>query len=93
MGGAEIIPATIQGSVLISAGDLSGCEWPSSRLNPYTVFQPLQSAESIDDRYFVHPLVLGVRAALILLFGAHLSVPSLTYGYTSNDPGNPPFFA
>jgi 4-amino-4-deoxy-L-arabinose transferase-like glycosyltransferase len=48
MGGADIIPATIQGNVLISAGDLSGCEWPSSRLNPYTVFQPLQPAESIE---------------------------------------------
>ena len=34
--------------MLISAGDLSGCEWPSSRMNPYTVFQPLKPGEEID---------------------------------------------
>ncbi|MGA2085868.1 MAG: phospholipid carrier-dependent glycosyltransferase, partial [Terracidiphilus sp.] len=26
----------------------SGCEWPSSRLNPYTAFQPLKPDEMID---------------------------------------------
>jgi tetratricopeptide (TPR) repeat protein len=54
LGGAEVIPATIQGNVLISAGELSGCEWPSSRMNSYTVFQPLQPAESIDSSVFVY---------------------------------------
>ncbi|MGP8227364.1 MAG: glycosyltransferase family 39 protein [Terracidiphilus sp.] len=66
LGGAEIIPATIQGSVLISAGDLSGCEWPSSRLNPYTVFQPLQSAESIDESVFVYRGTFAVNQAAAL---------------------------
>jgi 4-amino-4-deoxy-L-arabinose transferase-like glycosyltransferase len=48
LGGEEIIPPAIHGNVLLSAGDLSGCEWPSSRMNPYTVFQPLKPDEQID---------------------------------------------
>ncbi|MGA2085421.1 MAG: glycosyltransferase family 39 protein, partial [Terracidiphilus sp.] len=28
LGGSDIVPPEIHGSVLISAGDLSGCEWP-----------------------------------------------------------------
>jgi hypothetical protein len=54
LGGAEVIPATIQGNVLISAGELSGCEWPSSRLNSYNMFQRLQPAEVIDSSIFVY---------------------------------------
>jgi hypothetical protein len=30
-GGSDIVPPTINGTVLISAGDLSGCEWPSGQ--------------------------------------------------------------
>jgi len=48
LGGSDIVPPEIHGSVLISAGDLSGCEWPSSRMNPYTAFQSLQPDEMID---------------------------------------------
>ncbi|MGP8174137.1 MAG: glycosyltransferase family 39 protein [Terracidiphilus sp.] len=48
LGGSDIVPPEIHGSVLISAGDLSGCEWPSSRLNPYTTFQSLKPDEMID---------------------------------------------
>jgi hypothetical protein len=48
LGGEEIISPVIHGNVLLSAGDLSGCEWPSSRMNPYTVFQPLKPDEQID---------------------------------------------
>jgi 4-amino-4-deoxy-L-arabinose transferase-like glycosyltransferase len=48
LGGADIVPPEIHGTVLISAGDLSGCEWPSSAMNPYRNFQPLEPAESID---------------------------------------------
>jgi len=66
LGGAEIIPASIQGNVLISAGDLSGCEWPSSRLNPYTVFQPLQPAESIDYSVLVYRGTFAVNQAAAL---------------------------
>jgi hypothetical protein len=48
LGGADIVPPRIQGTVLLSAGDLSGCEWPSSTMNPYRTFQTLQPAEMID---------------------------------------------
>jgi len=48
LGGSDIIPQVINGSVLISAGDLSGCEWPSTRMNPYAIFQPLKPVETID---------------------------------------------
>ncbi|HWW98432.1 MAG TPA: glycosyltransferase family 39 protein [Edaphobacter sp.] len=48
LGGADIVPPNIHGTVLLSAGDLSGCEWPSSSMNPYRSFQSLQPAEMID---------------------------------------------
>jgi len=48
LGGSDIIPPVINGYVLISAGDLSGCEWPSGRMNPYAIFQPLEPVEMID---------------------------------------------
>lgn len=54
LGGEEIIPASISGAVLISAGDLSGCEWPSAQLNPYRSFQALRPDEAIDDSVFVY---------------------------------------
>jgi tetratricopeptide (TPR) repeat protein len=43
-----VIPPTIRGNVLISAGDLSGCEWPSGEMNPYRSFQDLKPDEMID---------------------------------------------
>ena len=66
LGGTEIIPATLQGNVLISAGELSGCEWPSSRLNPYIVFQPLQPAESIEYGVLVYHGTFAVNRAAAL---------------------------
>ena len=48
LGGSEIVPKVINGNVLISAGDLSGCEWSSDRMNPYAIFQPLKPVEMID---------------------------------------------
>lgn len=48
LGGSEIVPKVINGYVLISAGDLSGCEWSSDRMNPYAIFQPLKPVEMID---------------------------------------------
>jgi 4-amino-4-deoxy-L-arabinose transferase-like glycosyltransferase len=54
MGGAEPIPATIHGTVLISAGDLSGCEWPTGDVNPYQSFQARRPEESIDHAVFVY---------------------------------------
>jgi len=54
LGGAEVIPPSITGAVLISAGDLSGCEWPSAQVNPYRSFQPLHPDLTIDDSVFVY---------------------------------------
>jgi 4-amino-4-deoxy-L-arabinose transferase-like glycosyltransferase len=47
-GGEDIIPPVIEGNVLISAGDLSGCEWPSGRMSPYREFQSRKPEEMID---------------------------------------------
>ncbi len=52
--GAALIPPVIHGAVLISAGDLSGCEWPSSDVNPYRGFLPLKPEETIDHAVFVY---------------------------------------
>jgi 4-amino-4-deoxy-L-arabinose transferase-like glycosyltransferase len=48
LGGSDIVPPVVHGNVLISAGDLSGCEWPSSRMNPYREFQARKPDEMID---------------------------------------------
>jgi tetratricopeptide (TPR) repeat protein len=56
----------IQGTVLISAGDLSGCEWPSGLVNPYRDFQKLQPAEVIDDSVFVYRGALHTERAAAL---------------------------
>jgi len=48
LGGSDIVPPDIHGTVLISAGDLSGCEWPSAAMNPYRSFQSVKPDESID---------------------------------------------
>jgi len=53
-GGVGLVPPTITGTVLISAGDLSGCEWPSGQLNPYRSFQSLHPNLAIDDSVFVY---------------------------------------
>ncbi len=54
MGGADIVPPQINGAVLISAGDLSGCEWPSGKVSPYGAFQQMQPSEVIDHAVFVY---------------------------------------
>jgi len=54
LGGSDIVPAEIHGTVLMSAGDLSGCEWPSGRMNPYRDFQTVHPAETIDYAVFVY---------------------------------------
>jgi 4-amino-4-deoxy-L-arabinose transferase-like glycosyltransferase len=54
LGGGEILPPAIHGTVLISAGDLSGCEWPSALLNPYRGFQNRTPEEVIDQGVFVY---------------------------------------
>ncbi len=54
LGGADVIPPSITGAVVISAGDLSGCEWPSAQVNPYRSFQSLHPDLTIDDSVFVY---------------------------------------
>jgi hypothetical protein len=64
--GSDLVPPVIEGNVLISAGDLSGCEWPSSRFNPYTVFQSLKPDEIIDDSVLVYRGSFRVNRAAAL---------------------------
>ena len=54
LGGAELIPSKITGAILISAGDLSGCEEPSGHVNPYRSFQALHPDLTIDNSIFVY---------------------------------------
>jgi hypothetical protein len=48
------VPAMIEGTVLVSAGDLSGCEWPAASLNPYDAFRSAKSEETIDDGVMIY---------------------------------------
>jgi 4-amino-4-deoxy-L-arabinose transferase-like glycosyltransferase len=63
LGGSNIVPPTINGTVLISAGDLSGCEWPSGKLNPYQSFQSRRPDESIDEGVYVYRGTFDMSAA------------------------------
>jgi 4-amino-4-deoxy-L-arabinose transferase-like glycosyltransferase len=66
LGGSDITPPDIHGAVLISAGDLSGCEWPSAAMNPYRNFQHLEPAESIDYGVLVYRGDFSVSQAAAL---------------------------
>jgi 4-amino-4-deoxy-L-arabinose transferase-like glycosyltransferase len=66
LGGSDIIPPVINGNVLISAGDLSGCEWPSGRMNPYAIFEPLKPDEVIDYGVMVYRGSFQVNQAAAL---------------------------
>ncbi len=66
LGGAEPTPSTVNGYVLISAGDLSGCEWPSGQLSPYLAFQSLKPEEMIDDAVMVYRGPFSMRQAAAL---------------------------
>ncbi|MFZ0883089.1 MAG: glycosyltransferase family 39 protein, partial [Candidatus Acidiferrales bacterium] len=54
LGGADNVPAVIDGTVLLSAGDLSGCEWPAASLNPYDAFRRAKPDETIDDAVMIY---------------------------------------
>ena len=54
LGGADNVPPVIEGTVLVSAGDLSGCEWPASSLNPYDAFRSLKPQETIDHAVMIY---------------------------------------
>ncbi len=66
LGGADVIPPTISGNVLISAGDLSGCEWPSARVSPYGQFQQMKPAEMIDYGVMVYRGTFEVKQVAAL---------------------------
>ena len=52
--GWEVTPPVVHGAVLLSAGDLSGCEMPSNGANPYREFQTMKPDEVIEDSIFVY---------------------------------------
>jgi len=52
--GQYAAPPAIEGTVLISAGDLSGFEFGSPMLNPYEQFKQLTPADVIDYSVFVY---------------------------------------
>ena len=66
VGGGEMIPPVISGYVLISAGDLSGCEWPSEKLNPMREFAARKPDEVIDYGLFIYHGTFQVRQAAAL---------------------------
>jgi hypothetical protein len=66
IGGADVIPPAIEGNVLISAGDLSGCEWPSGRMNPYREFVSRKPDEIIDYSVMVYRGSFHVEQAAAL---------------------------
>ena len=54
LGGADNVPAVIEGTVLLSAGDLSGCEWPAASLNPYDSFRRAKPEETLDHAVMIY---------------------------------------
>jgi 4-amino-4-deoxy-L-arabinose transferase-like glycosyltransferase len=66
LGGSDIVPPDIHGTLLISAGDLSGCEWPSAAMNPYRSFQSVKPDESIDYGVLVYRGDFSVNQAAAL---------------------------
>ena len=48
LGGADNISPVVEGNILLSAGDMSGCEWPAASLNPFDSFRTMKPAETID---------------------------------------------
>jgi len=65
-GGADNVPAVVEGTVLLSAGDLSGCEWPAASLNPYDAFRRAKPEETIDDAVMIYRGRFDMRPAAAL---------------------------
>jgi 4-amino-4-deoxy-L-arabinose transferase-like glycosyltransferase len=65
-GGADNVPTVIEGTVLLSAGDLSGCEWPAASLNPYDAFRRGKPEEIIDDAVMIYRGRFDMRQAAAL---------------------------
>ncbi|HEX7728590.1 MAG TPA: glycosyltransferase family 39 protein [Terracidiphilus sp.] len=66
LGGAEVIAPQVKGNVLISAGDWSGCEWPSGLMNPYRGFQAREPDEMIDYAVLVYRGSYEIKQAAAL---------------------------
>ena len=66
LGGADNVPAVVEGTVLLSAGDLSGCEWPAASLNPYDAFRRAKPAETINDAVMIYRGRFDMRQAAAL---------------------------
>ena len=60
------VPETIQGTVLISAGDLNGFEFGSKVLNPYEAFRQVQPKAFVQDGVFVYEGTFAVHLASAL---------------------------
>lgn len=71
MGGSTLVPPTIHGTVFISAGDLSGCEWADGQLNPYRSFQHVKPIATIDHGVFVYQGAFAVPEAAALSRAQH----------------------
>jgi hypothetical protein len=66
LGGADVIPPVVSGNVLISAGDLSACEWPTGRMSPYGAFQTMKPVEMIDYGVMVYHGTFDMKQAAAL---------------------------
>lgn len=71
LGGSDITPPDIHGTILLSAGDQSGCEWPSTTMNPYRNFANLEPAELIDYGVLVYRGDFSVKQAAALSRAQH----------------------
>lgn len=65
-GGPDLVPPVIHGTVLLSAGDLSGCEWESELRNPYRNFMSIQPDEMIDYGVMVYRGTFDMKQAAAL---------------------------
>jgi 4-amino-4-deoxy-L-arabinose transferase-like glycosyltransferase len=65
-GGPDLVPPVIHGTVLLSAGDLSGCEWESEQRNPYRSFMSLKPDEMIDYGVMVYRGTFDMKQAAAL---------------------------
>ena len=66
LGGSDLIAPKVSGAVLISAGDLSGGEWPSAWMNPYRSFESEPITEQIDYGVMVYQGSFSVPQAAAL---------------------------
>ncbi len=71
---SDIVPPVIHGTVFVSAGDLSGCEWPSNKLNPYRPFQHAKPVALIDYGVFVYQGTFAVPQAAAMSRAQHAEV-------------------